>query len=353
MHKNRSVNIFDIARLSGVSTSTVSRVLNNHGGVSVKTRSRVEKAIKDSMYIPNNSARNLSRHDTRTVVVIVNGITNPFFTQMFSVIQKELEKERFSMILQSHETEVYADCGRSKNGTDIIDTAISVYKEKRPKGIMFLGGFFEEKHENLALIDVPVVLATSTVYANCDRSKFSSVTIDDEREAYHITKYICQNGHKQIAVIGHHPQSDTISGRRFRGFDKAVREYGISASEIRLHHEIEFSYEAGYNATKELLSGSSFTCVFCFSDVLAIGAMKAIRESGLRIPEDISVVGFDGISIGSYMNPILTTVKQPAHDIAYKAVTGLLNSINSGKPHSHFIVPATIVEGGSFCSISG
>jgi LacI family transcriptional regulator len=335
----RNVNIYDIAKLANVSISTVSRVLNGRSDVSPVTRKRVQQIIKDNIYIPNNSARSLSRTVSRAVAVVVNGITNPFFAQMLSVIQAELEKEQFSMILQNHD---------SCDNFDVMDTAISVYKEKRPRGMLFLGGFFEESHESLQLIKVPVVLATTAIHADCDRSKFSSITIDDAREAYNITSYICRNGHKRIAVIGHHPRAGTISEQRSRGFDKAMRDYGLNATEARLQHEGEFSFEAGYLAAKKLLAVGSYTCIFCFSDVLAIGAMKAIRENGLNIPDDISVVGFDGIQVGEYISPMLTTIKQPADEIARQSVLGLLGSIHTGEPYGHFIMPTTLVEGGSF-----
>jgi len=330
---NDSVNIFDIAKIAGVSTSTVSRVLNGHGDVSVKTRKRVQQAIDETSYIPNNSVRSLSRISSHCVVVIVSDVTNPFFSRMISLIQAELDKARYAMILQNYDP---------VSDDDIVDTAISLYKEKRPKGIIILGGDFEKSHQRLRQIDVPIVLATSTIHASTERSWFSSITIDDELESANIASYICDNGHKRIGVIGTHIL-------RSKGFCNVLRERDISFVEADLEFENVFTYRAGCRAAREILeSGNTCSCIFCFSDILAIGAIKAIREKGLSIPEDISAIGFDGIEISEYVNPMLTTVKQPIDEIARTSVMALLDTIQNGKPPVHLVLPAALIEGESF-----
>lgn len=337
MQRDRDVNIFDIAKLAGVGTSTVSRVLNGHPNVSEKTRARVQQAIKEYTYIPNNSARNLSRTSSRAVGVVVSGVTNPFFSRMISVIQSELVKNQYAMILQNHNPD---------SKTDIADTALSLFKEKRPMGLLFLGGNFDHNHQKLRSIDTPVALATTTIHSECERSWYSSVTIDDEHEVFEIASYIFKNGHKRVAIIGSH-------GLRARGFDQAMRVFGLNATKVNIEHEPAFSFKTGYLAAKKLLEIGSYTCVFCYSDILAIGALKAIRESGLNIPNDISVLGFDGIELSEYTNPALTTVKQPSDDIARQSVSTLLSTINTGAPCAHIILPTTLVEGESFRPFGG
>ncbi|MCL2084317.1 MAG: LacI family transcriptional regulator [Oscillospiraceae bacterium] len=327
-----NVNIYDIAKYSGVSTSTVSRVLNGHRDVSLKTRALVLQTIKDYAYIPNNSARNLPCSSTKAVGVVVAGVTNPFFAYMISIIQTELKKNSYMTILQNHDP---------KSDADIVDTAVGLYKEKRPEGLLFLGGDFERKHQMLRLVKIPIVLVTTTIRAECERSWFSSITVDDEREAFNIANYICSKGHKRIAVIGNHLL-------RKKGLDDALRERGISAAEIRIEYGVAFSYEAGYLAAKRLLESGSYTCILCFTDILAIGAMKAIREKGLDIPGDISVIGFDGIEIGEYVSPMLTTVKQPAEGMARQSVSVLFGAMQYDAPHMHMVMPTTLIEGGSF-----
>jgi len=329
---SKDVNIYDIAQLVGVSKSTVSRVLNGHAGVSEGTRKRVLQAIEDNTYIPNNSARSLSSLSTQAVVLFVCGITNPFFSKIISLILEKMNKEGIDVVLHSFEP------GFDSN---IIDAAISVCKEKRPKGIILLGGSFEGNHHKLRMIGVPIVMATVTAHSGGDRSWFSSVTIDDEKEGSNMAEYACKNGHRKIAVIGQHYL-------REKGLKKAFKRYKITAAEVELEFDTAYSFQSGYKAAKKLLDKGDYTCLLCLSDVFAIGAIKAVQEKGLRVPQDVSVVGFDGIENGAYTNPTLTTFVQPFNEIAEKSVATLLGIINDGKAHRHHIVGSTLEEGGSF-----
>ena len=330
LHKD--VNIFDVARLANVGTSTVSRVINNHPNVSAKTRNHVLRVIKEHGYIPNNSARNLPSTSNKAIVVIVSGIGNPLFARMLSIIQAVLAKNQYAMILQNHVIGV---------DEDIIDTALSLNKEKRPKGILFLGGYFDENPSKLAMLDVPVVMATTTIRTGYDRSLYSSFSIDDELETFYVTEYVVKNGHKNIGAIGNFDL-------RAKGLNKALRSYGLSAEEISVDGEYAISYETGYKAAQKLLETGSYTCIMCYSDILAIGAMKAIREKGLNIPADVSIIGFDGIEACEYVNPTLATVKQPMDEIARRCVSVLLDIIDTGENYGHIIFPATFVQGESF-----
>jgi len=329
---SKDVNIYDIAKLTGVSKSTVSRVLNDHVHVSEKTRKRVQKAIDDYTYIPNNSARSLSSASTQTVVLLVCGITNPFFSKIIAIILEQLRNNGFTVTLHSFEPGFDAN---------IVDAAISICKEKRPKGIILLGGNFEGSHDKLRMIGVPIVMASTTIYGDSDRSWFSSVTIDDEKEGYKMADYICRHGHRKIAVIGQ-------SYLRQIGMSNAFKQYGVTATEADLESERAFSFHTGYKIAKKLLENGEYTCFLCLSDVLAIGAIKAVQEKGLRVPQDISVFGFDGIENGAYTNPALTTFVQPFDEIAEKSISTLLGIINARKPHKHYILHSTLESGGSF-----
>ncbi|GHT85175.1 catabolite control protein A [Bacteroidia bacterium] len=332
MHLHKDVNIFDIAKIANVGTSTVSRVINDHPNVSAKTREHVLNVIKEHGYIPNNSARNLSATSSNAIVVIVSGVNNPLFARMLFIIQTILAKNQYSMILHNHILGV---------DEDIMDISLSLYKEKRPKGILFLGGYFDENHQKLGLLEVPVVMATATIHAECDRSLFSSFTIDDEREAFRVANSIINSGHKRIGMIGN-------IELRANGFNKALQAHGLSAETISIDNEVAFSYESGYVAAKKLLESGSYSCIFCHSDILAIGAMKAIHEKGLRIPDDISIIGFDGIEASEYTNPTLATVNQPSDEIARRSVSALLNTIITEEHYGHLVLPAKFVNGESF-----
>ena len=332
----KDVNIYDIARSAGVSKSTVSRVLNGHTGVKDETRIRVQQAIKDLTYIPNNSARSLSSISTQTVVLFVSGVTNPFFSRIISLILDQMRSSNIHVPLHSYEPDP---------NTNIVDELISICKEKRPKGIILLGGFFENSYQKMRAIRIPIVMASTTINDDPDRTWFSSVTIDDENEGRKIAEYICQNGHRKIAIIGQ-------LHRREIGIYDVFKKYGVTVVSGELEHDRAYSFKTSYKAAKKLLENGEYTCLLCLSDVLAIGAIKAVQDKGLRVPDDISVVGFDGIENGEFTNPVLTTFVQPVEEIAEKSVSTLLGLINNGDSHKHEILHSTLEKGGSFKAIA-
>jgi len=333
----KDANIYDIARTAGVSKSTVSRVLNGHSGVKVATRERVQQAIKDYAYIPNNSARRLSSLSTQTVVLFVCGITNPFFSKIISHILEKMSANNVDVILHSYEPDFDAN---------VVDALISICKEQRPKGIILLGGSFEENYQKMRLISTPIVMASTTIFEDRNRTWFSSVTIDDEEEGRKMAEYICQNGHSKIAVVGEFY-------RRELGMSGVFSKYGVSAVSGGLEADRAYSFRTGYLTAQKLLENGKYTCLLCMSDVLAIGAIKAVHEKGLRVPEDVSVVGFDGIENGEYANPVLTTFVQPFDEIAERSVSVLLGLMNDGKPHNHYILSCKLEPGGSFKPLEG
>lgn len=333
------VNIIDIAKYAGVSVSTVSRVLNNHPDVSVKTKQKVKAVIEEHSYIPNDSARNLKRESLKAVGVIVKGFTNPFFMRMLDIIQKELQERHYLMLLQQVDP-----------NQDEINAALSLVKEKKPRGLIFMGGNFMQRPDKFAMLDVPFVMATITINEGIDRDAFSSVTIDDYAEAYRVTDRICKAGHKEVCAIGFMPEDRSISHLRIEGFRQALRDNGCHAGEDRLEYAREFSMVAGYNAVNQLLARSSFTCLFCISDLIALGAIRAIYDAGYKIPQDISVVGFDGIESARYSIPSLATVKQPEEKMAHNAVSILMNRLQKSAAHQHLVFEAGFQEGESFAA---
>lgn len=334
------LNIKDIARIAGVSISTVSRVLNDHPDVSGKTKVRVQDIIKKYSYIPNNSARNLKLETIKAVGVIIKGISNPFFTDIIKVIQRQLDRDDYTMILHPVDS-----------SQDEVEEAIVLSKEKKPAGLIFLGGSFEHKPERLDLLDIPFVMATITMKADINRSVFSSVTIDDYSEGYRIGEYVCKGGHKHIAAIGYAKSDKGISRLRLDGLRQALSAGGLTLDDSCVEHTEEYTYSAGYEKTRALLERHSFTCLFCISDTLAIGAMRAIHDFGLDVPGDVSVIGFDGLEAARFCTPALTTIKQPGGDIARESVDILMNIIKRNRPHKHKVFSGTLIQGESFRSL--
>lgn len=331
------LTIVDIARLAGVSVSTVSRVINRHPDVNAKTASRVRAIIEENSYVPNNSARNLKRESMKAVVVIVKGFYNPIFTSMLGIIQQELEHNNYIMIL-------------SQVGTnqDEVEAAISLCKEKKPRGLIFMGGNFSHTRDKLAALEVPFVMLTISMHKNVDRETFSSVTVDDRAAGYSVAKLAFENGHHKLAAIGSRADDRSISRLRIEGFREFLEEHELPNEDSQIAFAGEFSYKAGYEAAQALLKNADFSFMFCISDILAFGAMRAIHDEGLRIPEDISVLGFDGIEEGKYFIPSLATMKQPESEMAHESVRILLGHIRSGAKHKHLLFNPVFSSGESF-----
>lgn len=331
------LTIIDIAKLCGVGVTTVSRAINNHPDINEETKAMVMKVIKENHYVPNNSARNLKRSDSKTIAVLIKGISNPFFSPMIKVFEKEIQRKKYSFILQ-----------RVDENQDEIEVAIELEKEKRLKGIVFLGGLFSHSQEKLQQLTVPFVLSTIGMTEEFDLSNYSSVSVDDFNESYKIVDYLCNLGHEKIAVITA-PEDDVSIGKlRYEGYKKALSDHGIAYNERlvrRMKEDIDsYSMENGYAVTKELLeSGEEFTAIFTLSDSMAIGACKAIFEAGKRVPEDYSVAGYDGLDISFYYNPSITTIKQPVVEIAEASIKILFDLINKKVNHAHQIFPAELI----------
>lgn len=334
------LTIKDIAKQCGVGVSTVSRALNNHPDINPETKEKILRVIKEYSFVPNNSARNLKRVEAKSVAVLVKGITNPFFTDMIEIIEAEIEKQGFALVLHHVESR-----------EDEVDVALELVKEKRLQGIIFLGGEFAHSEEKLGMLNVPFVFSTAgTEPEYLNEKSYSSISVDDRVESGRIVDYLIQMGHKDIAIITAKSEDRSVGKLRLDGYKDALNKRGIKLQEklICTLHEGEqyeqFSMENGYVVTKELLArGTKFTALFAISDVLAIGACRALREAGISVPEQVSVVGYDGIALGDYFNPRLTTLKQPTEEMA-KATVSLLFGILSGrKRHQHLVFPGEMV----------
>lgn len=336
-----TITIKDVARICGVGVSTVSRAMNNHPDINEETKNMIMQVIKENNYIPNNSARNLKRMDSKAIAVLVKGIDNPVFTKMIKIMEEEIQKKKYSLVLHH----VDAD-------EDEVEVALELVTEKKLRGIIFLGGYSTHSNEKLQQLKVPFVLSTiamSQKYENCG---YSSVSVDDKKESFRIVDYLCKLGHKKIATITAAQEDESIGKLRLEGYKQALKSNKIKINNelIRMmKSNIElYSMQNGYEVMQELLdSGEKFTAVFAISDSLAIGACKAILEAGKKIPEDISVAGFDGIEMSYFYNPSITTVKQPTEKIAQESIQLLFRTIKKKETHQHIIFDAELVIGQS------
>lgn len=329
-----SMTIKDISRIAEVGVSTVSRVLNNHPDVKDETRIKVLKVIEELNYIPNNSARNLKRNTSNNIGVLVKGIHNPFFSKMIKSIEEKIDENGYSMILHYNE-----------NNPNDFEAAIELIKEKKLKGLVCLGGDFDNLDEKqLASLKTPLVLTSTSIIENIDKKYFSSVIIENHKAAFKAVDYICKLGHKNIGIITTGEEDKSVGRLRFQGYKDALLKNGIKY-DSNLIEIGEYTFESGFNAMNRLMNKNlDITAVFVTADIMAIGASKAILSRGLGIPEDISVVGFDGIDYSQYFHPSLTTVEQPVEEMGKKSIEILFDLIKKKEKNQHVIFETKLLK---------
>lgn len=327
------MNIKDIAKLSGVGVSTVSRVLNNHPDVKQSTREKVLEVIKESNYIPNNSARVLKQVNTKNIGVLVKGVFNPFFSEIVNDIGSAISKSKYTMVLQQNDFTFGDD----------FDTLQAFIKEKRLQGVICLGLNFETiTKENINSLDVPVVL-TSGSYGKFTEG-YSTVGINNVDAAYEATKYLIELGHKKIAVMIGEENDIGISWTRLKGYKKAMAEYNIPFLDEYLLVG-DYSSQRAYEVMKDFLSNNSdITAIFSISDIMAIGIAKAVAEKGYEIGKDISIMGFDGMDISKFYNPGIATVEQPKTVMAERSVELLMKLLKDKGENSHIIFDTKLLK---------
>ena len=329
------MNIKDIARLAGVGVSTVSRVINDHPDVKDETREKILKIIKESNYIPNNSARILKKNNTNNIGVLVKGVFNPFFAEMINIIGNRINEAGYTMILQQND---YAT-------EDDVDNLIAFVKEKRLQGIICLGGnFLNINDESFQFLDIPVVLTSVNTLSKESKSKFSSIGIDNVLAAKASIQYLIDKGHRNIGILLGEKNDVGISGLRLEGYKKALEENNIPYSEENVFIG-DYDDSGAYRVTKEIINNrKDITAIFSISDIMAVGAAKSVIDQGLQVGEDISIMGFDGMDISKYYNPGITTVKQPKKNMANNSIDLLLALLAKKEDHKHIIFETKIIE---------
>lgn len=332
------MTIKDIAKECGVGISTVSRALNNHPDISPETKQMILNVIKETGFVPNNSARNLKRTDARCIAVLIKGITNPFFSSVIQIVETQVKKKKYAMVMQ------HVDAYENE-----LDVALQLVKEKRLRGIIFLGGAYQHDKRKIAKLKVPFVFCTIGAVQEAGEKIYSNIAVDDRTESRKMIEYLLDLGHRKIAIITEGIEVESVGRLRLEGYKDALTERGIAIDE-KLICEVKdtvdpYSMQNGYIVAQKLLaSGADFTAVFAIADFLAVGVCRALHEAGKRIPEDVSVAGYDGISIGEFYTPKLTTIRQPVEVMAEKTAQLLFNVIDGKCGHEHIYFPAELVE---------
>lgn len=335
------MTIKDLAAKTGYAVGTVSRALNNHPNVSERARQVILEAAAESGFQLNINAKQLKQHHSTTILVVVKGTGNELFGEMVESIQNLIAQTRYQLVVD------YMD----EDENEVL-RALQLCREKKPLGILFLGGNNQNFARDFGGIDIPCVLVTNDA-STLTFDNLSSVSTDDREAARRAIDTLIGLGHGCIAVIGGDRTVSDISRLRYEGCLQSFAEHGIAFDPRQDYQGVRFSYRDGYRATRELLNNSRpYTAIFATADVLAIGTIRALRDCGMRVPEDISVMGLDGLPLGSFLVPQLATVRQTVSLLAKRSVEILLDSIEQGAPACHETVPFEVLSRESVRSIT-
>ncbi len=305
----------DVAKLANVSNATVSRVFSNPDAVSKDTKEKVLKAAEELNYELNVLARNLRRMKTEVIMVILPDISNSFFSKIVRGIESVAMKNNYKVLL-----------GDTKNDLDLEKEYLKNLDQKYADGVISLTARIDAELIKEISDKFNMVLACEYI----DEESIPTVSINNVEGAYKATEHLINLGHEKIVHISG-PEDVILSQDRIKGYKNALNEYNLSV-DADLIIEGDFSYKSGYNIMSKLIKfNKTPTAVFADSDQMAIGAIKAIKEHGLKVPEDIAVVGFDNIEIASIYEPSLTTISQPMYKIGVKAMQLLLDLMGNKK----------------------
>lgn len=319
--------IYDVAKAAGVGIGTVSRVINNSNQISPKTREKVLKAIKDLKYQPNAIAQGLARKCTHTIACIVPFFTGYFYFELLDGVQKSISKYGYDLILYS---------------VDVIEKKetffIKTLRERKVDGVLLISLTISNEYANkFKNANLPIVLLDGF------HPELDSISIENKEGAFVATEHLIRLGYEKIGMIyGHRNSIPAID--RLDGFKNALskqhvpmdEKYVLSSdffNEDGVSNNHGFNKKAGYEAMKYMLNLNGCPdAIFASSDIQAVGAMNAIHEKGLKIPDDIAIVGFDGIELSEYLG--MTTMKQPMFEMGIIAVEHLMYKIQNNNKNS-------------------
>ena len=309
------MTIKDIAKLSGVGVSTVSRVLNDRPDVSEESRRRVLEVIAEHNYLPNNSARSLVRTKSDTVGLVVRGVQNPFYTDIIRAIEHKLDLAGYTMVMR-----------QIASGDDEVKCGAVMEREKRLQGLIFLGGRSDYSPAELALLNVPFVCCTYTnAYGTLDPSKYSSVSIADEQEAYRAVMELAKKGHRRIGLLVLNSPMN-IGADRLAGCLRALREVGVEQDPALVRCCAAAAVD-GYTQTRLMMTmPDPPTAIVCCSEELCTGAVRACMDLSLVPGRDISLVSFDEL-ITPLAPTAITSVFSPRRKMAKVAAERLLEMV--------------------------
>lgn len=315
------ISIIDVARKANVSTATVSRVINSPELVKPETREAVERVIKELDYQPNALARSLIQRNTKSIGILIPDINNLFYPAVVRGAEDKFEDKQYSIFLCNTDKDIEKE-----------QAYIKLLLEKRVDGLVIMGtrpidGSMNE-HIRTLCKKLPVVMVNDTIIG----ADLYSVLTDEVEGAYNAVNYLIGLGHKKIAYVTGEIDKYTTYQNKYKGYEMAMQQHGYTISPEYIVADLPYA-SGGQRATKKLIDYKDRpTAIFCASDQIAMGVMKACFENGLKIPDDISVVGYSNVPISEDLYPELTTVNQFPYETGRIVAEMMMNILEGRQP---------------------
>ncbi len=323
--------IREVARLAGVAPITVSRVINNAGYISAETRRKVEFAVAQLGYVPNTLSQSLRWKQTGMLALVLTDITNPFWTTVARGVEDAASEAGYHVIL----------CNTDES-PDKQESYLNALFQKRVDGILLVPALDAmDDIKRASQLRVPLVVLDRRL----SQPLTDSVRCDSEDGAYRLTRLLLERGHRQVAILTGSPYTATAADR-LDGYRRALREAGINESGERVLYGA-FTLESGIEMARQVLvTDPRPTAIFAANNFIALGLLKTLFAAGLRVPEDISVVGFDDLPASLLIDPILTVAAQPAYEMGAQATKLLIKRLVGEGPVApqEVVLPVDIIE---------
>ncbi|MBY5980013.1 LacI family DNA-binding transcriptional regulator [Ferrimonas balearica] len=322
--------IKDVARLAGVSTTTVSHVLNETRFVSEDAKARVMQAVAALNYVPNTVARSLKGGSSRVLGMLVTDTNNPFYADLIQWVDRVAYRHGYNLML----------CNTQGNADRARDY-LAMLAQRRVDGMLLMSS--DTQQETMADLSERLAMPAVVMDSAPAEAGYDRILDDSEMGGELAVTHLIEQGHQRIGLLAG-PLSKRNSQSRLSGYRHALTKAGLAADDNWVCSD-ELSFEGGYRAMHALLARKQqLTAVFASNDLMAMGAMRALMEAGLRVPEDVSVVGYDDIPAARYCNPPLTTVRQPMEALAEQALSMLLDRIREPSlPGRQVVLPPALV----------
>lgn len=331
--------IRDIARKAGVGVSTVSRVLNGRPDVSEETRRRVMDVVNSCGFVQNDNARFLKRSRTGFSAIIVRGRRNMFLSSIAEQMLDFAQRSKTPYLIEYIDEEA-----------DEFDALRKLYAERAARGFIILGSRLDERTETIRKLGVPCVFATVDASAT-GLEIASSVSIDDRAATRAMTEELIALGHRRIAVFGGNPDGNDPFSLRYQGVLDSLTAHCIPFDPAQRYVQTRFTLDGAYDSARRyFIRPRDITAVMCMSDTIATGVIRALADIGLRVPQDISVTGFDGTQMARFYIPSIATVRQPIEHIARESVE-LLHNMLEGEQAQCIKVGFELIMGESLAPV--